>query len=159
VNNREEKITIKPRQENRSVLVIAVLVLPFFMYRRFLQAEQHQGEWFYWYSFGFLTLLWLFGISMLVFKNKYAERMALTLTPEGFLKGSTLYRWHEIDYFGIANAYDGTCSSLVFIRKTIYWNYRISSTYKTASQRIRSLIFGFDDSVYASYEIDAGTVA
>jgi hypothetical protein len=158
MNSQEQNIIIKPKSAGRFPLIIALIVLPFFAYRQFLKTGQHPDEWFHWFDLGFLTLLWLFCVAVLMFNKKFTKKGTITLTPEGFLNGTTLYRWREIEQFGITTQY-ATGLSLLLNRKAIFWNYKSSSLNISPLQKFSKLIFGYHDSVYSNYEIETEKLA
>lgn len=152
MNSQEQNLIIKPKQGNIFSQILALLLLPFFAYDRFQKAQQHPDKWFYWSSLGLLTLLWLFGITGLIFKNKFAEKRTLILKPEGFVKGNTLYRWQDIDQFRITTRFASLWRPN---RKVIYWNYRPPSSHISVSNKILKIISGYNECLESNYEIEA----
>jgi len=158
MDSQDQNLIIKPKSDNKFGLIIALVVLPFFAYRRFLKAEHHPDVWFNWFDFGFLALLWFMCVVALIFNKYFTRKNTITLTSEGFLRGTRLCRWHEIDQFGITTQYT-TCWSLVFNRKAIFWNYRPTSLNVSASQKVTKLLSGYHDAVYSNYEIETDKLA
>ncbi len=158
MTNQEEHIIIKPKQKKVSTLILSLVLLSYLTYDRFQRPLHHHDSWFYWFDIGFFIFLWILVLVALLFNKQFAERAAITLTPWGFLKGKTLYPWHEIDQFGITTKY-GTCWSFVFQRKVIFWNYRQDSSFISASQKITKLLSGYHDYVPSNYEVDTDKLA
>jgi len=145
---------IKPKKPNLLLLVFMLFVLmPVLTYLRIEQISEHPDQWFNWYRTVFLIILWTLVICTVLFRRKLYRNITLKLTPEGLIKENTLYQWHEIDQFGIARAYK---LSLLSDRKTIFWNYKPSSSHRRFSEKLLRILSGYDDGVSSSsYEVEA----
>ena len=160
MTNQEEHIIIKPKQKKVSTLILSLVLLSYLTYDRFQRPYHHHAHdgWFYRFDMGFFILLWFLVLAALLFSKQFAERAVITLTPRGFLKGKTLYPWHEIEQFGITTKY-GTCWSFVFQRKVVFWNYKRDSSFISTSQKITQLISGYHDYVPSNYELATDKLA
>src|SRR5574341_61573 len=158
MTNQEEPIIIKPKQKKVSTIVLSLVLLSYLTYDRFQRPHHHHDGWFYWFDIAFFILLWLLGLAALLFNKQFIERATITLTARGFLKGKTLYPWHEIDQFGITTTY-GTCWSFVFQRKVIFWNYKRDSSFISISQNFTKLISGYHDYVSSNYDMEIDKLA
>lgn len=158
MNSQEELVVIKPKRRNKFSLIIALILLAALIYLRLQRAEQHPGDWYYQYSPVFLVILWLLGAVVFIFNRELSETVTLTLTRDGFRKGTRMFRWHDIERFGITTAYI-TLWSFIFPRKVIFWTYKQASSYIKLSQKITRILSGYDDVVFSNYEIETEELA
>lgn len=158
MNNQDQNVIIKPKSDNKLWLMLGLVALPFFAYREYLKMGQKPDNIFYWFDLGLMAFLFLFCIVALIFNEAFTKKATLTLTPEGFLKGKTLYRWREIEQFGITTRY-ATCWSVLSNRKAIFWNYKSLLSNISASQKFSKLMVGYHDSIDSDYEIDTDKLA
>ncbi|MBN1472842.1 MAG: hypothetical protein JW925_13795 [Syntrophaceae bacterium] len=118
-------IKIKPQKQSIIVLLILLFLIPIAAIYRFYKEE--------WIRFGFYSLVWLVIIADVVIrrlfykirgKNIY-DNLTLKLTSQGFYKGDNLFKWSDIDHFGIKKEYI-TLFSPFFDHRVVYWNYKPS---------------------------------
>jgi uncharacterized membrane protein YhaH (DUF805 family) len=155
-------LTIKPQKRNALYLVLLCLGLAIFTYFVVTGNSQRTN---YWLNIGTLVIIWLILCVAVMRQLFYAiggrnmyDDLTVKLTPQGFYKGDTLYRWHDIDYFGVKKEYT-TLFSFFCDRRVVYWNYKPSSTVSQFRGKIFRLLLGYDDALNAIYEIDSDDFA
>jgi len=152
MRNAEDIVVIKPKKQNPLFLILMFLLVSFSTYLHISQIVQHPDRWGNWFQMTWIVLLWIFLIIFIIFKKKLSQSVTLKLIPEGLMKGTTLYKWHDIECFGITK--ESTPRLLALLdRKTIYWNYKPSSLHRKFSQKLSKFLIGFDYGVHVNYEV------
>jgi len=158
----QSQIIIKPQKENVAALLIILLVaLPAFTYYLYLKGINKSN----WDDLILLAFMWIVAIVFIIQRISYSIRgeniydeLTVKLTPRGFYKGTTLYRWHDIDYFGVKRVYV-TCFSILNDRTIVYWKYKPSSVAHQLRAASLRFMAGYDDALTTNYEIDSHKLA
>jgi hypothetical protein len=111
-----------------------------------------------WVRFGFIAFLWsmcfAYAIRCLYYKiigKSIYNDITLKLTPMGFYVGDKLYKWSDIDHFGIKKEFITLIGSLFGNDLVIYWNYIPNYNIKR-----RNFLSKYDDALSFStgYEME-----
>lgn len=154
MNSSDDIVIIKPKKQNPLIMIAAVILISIWAYLRLQCASRHPGH-LYWVRVAFLIVIWVALVSSLVYRKRNPEAGNLKLTPMGLFRGGTLYRWHEIEQFGITGP-KGSAIPALFQKKTIYWNLKQSSSSRGFSNKLSNLLAGYDVSFLATnYDMPA----
>jgi len=150
-------VTIKPKKQQVELLyLVFFLIFPAAIYYFFRQTKQ---EALYWIIVGLLIFCLILFVFILTIKGKnILDFLTVKLTPQGFYRGDKLYRWHDIDYFGVKREIS-TLGSLFYKRRVIYWNYKPSSIVSQSGGKMNRLMLGYDDRLRDVYEINSDDLA
>ncbi|MEW6714673.1 MAG: hypothetical protein AB1306_06240 [Nitrospirota bacterium] len=158
----QNPLIIRPQKETATpLLFILLLALPALTYYFYLKGFNRAN----WDDLVFLIIMWVVFIVIVIQRISYTicgeniyDELTVKLTPQGFYKGTTLYRWHDIDYFGVKRVYV-TCFSIFIDRRVVYWNYKPSSIAHQFGSKALRFLSGYDDALTTKYEIDLDELA
>lgn len=159
----QSTVIIKPKKQN-TLLLLAMLfiVIPAVTYYFFRQAEQKP---FYWVDIGLFMVLWVLVVLAGLRRLSYSIRgknindaFTVKLTPQGFYKGETLYRWHDINYFGVRKEFT-TLFSLLSDARVVCWKYKPALSSLQFREKLARFLSGYDDELSAKYELEPDALA
>jgi hypothetical protein len=144
----QQIMIIKPQKHN-ILLNLPFLLLGFIgIYYNYRKAE---WIWFglFIFVFSILLALTIRDLSYIIRGKNFYDTLILKLTPQGFYEGDNLYRWSDIESFGVKKEYI-TLFSFLRDCRVVYWNYNPNYEKK------RSGFFqAGDDSLSVKYEMKA----
>jgi len=154
----QEVMTIKPKQQNISSLMLRLLVvIPIGTILIFYKPHYTVR---YWVNVSFFILV-ASVICIALVRELSARRrgedpgarFVLKLTPQGFYVGDTLHAWHTIATFGLQGSSARLSKSLEGTG-VVYWKYKLGH-----QKGITRFLAGYDAALEPRYEIEPAKIA
>ncbi|MBI5634767.1 MAG: hypothetical protein HZA15_14965 [Nitrospirae bacterium] len=154
----QEVMTIKPKQQNISSLLLRLLLIIPIGIVLILNKPHHTVR--YWGNVGIFVMaasvICITLVRELSARRRGADpnaRFLLKLTPQGFYVGDTLHAWHTIASFGVQGSSAKLFASLEGMR-VVYWKYKPGQR-----KAIMRFLAGYDAALEPRYEMEPGKIA